>query len=566
MKLRHIRLAASLFMILSLILPTLTTTSYSASAASESITIKDPILENIVRSILVKPTGSITAEDAAKVTEIDTMKSYDAMVQGASGSQDAASGEMFGTFPGIQSLEGLQYFTNLTRLNIAQDYTHSYIPEHNIKDLAPLRNLSNLEEVTVSAASLGSMDGLQNLTKLKKLTLQYNGSLSDLNPLRNLTSLEELDLTGNHVQDLSPIGGLSKLRKLVLDTNPLVDVEPLRGLKNLTELSFSYLTIANDNPNPKPIGLEPLSGLTNLVRLNIEAARIQDLTPIASLSRLEQLDAGQNPQLIHPEIVAKFPGLTRLSLPAVGLTDVSPISGLTKLEYLDISLNQLNSIESLQKLTRLRSINAVANRISSINVINHWPELEYAYFGNNSLVSIEGLKTGPNLKQLDIENNIVDYREPSGSSAVIQAMKKAGTEILYTKYEPFPDILFRQDRNVYALGRMVSLSEAPFNKSGRFYVPLRFVSEVLGAEVQWNKSERSVTIREDNRLLKLVIGEKNILVNGKRVETDAAPMIVGGTTFVPVRFVSEQLGIFVQALHGSGVILKMPESTPSSSS
>lgn len=566
MKFKLIHVTARLLVILSLILPSLSISASMATAASEPITIKDPVLENIVRSILEKPTGAITAEDAAKITEIDTMNSYDAMVQGAPGSQEAAGGETFGMFPGIQSLDGLQHFTNLKRLNIAQDYTHSYIPEHKIKDLAPLKNLSNLEEVTVSAASLESMDGLQNLAKLKKLTLQYNGSLSDLNPLRNLTSLEELDLTGNHVQDLSPIGGLLKLRKLVLDTNPLVEVGPLHGLKNLTELSFSYLTIANDNPNPKPIGLEPLSGLTNLVRLNIEAARIQDLTPIASLSKLEHLDAGQNPQLQHPEIVAKFPGLTRLSLPAAGLTDVSPISGLTKLEYLDISLNQLNSIESLQKLTRLHSINAVANRISSINVINHWPELEYAYFGNNSLVSIEGLKAGSKLKQLDIENNIVDYREPSGSSSVIQTMKKAGTEVLYTKYEPFPDILFRQDRNVYVLGRMVSLSEAPFNKSGRFYVPLRFVSEVLGADVEWNKTERSVTIGEDNRLLKLVIGEKNILVNGKRVETDAAPMIVGGTTFVPVRFVSEQLGIFVQALHGSGVILKLPESSPSSSS
>lgn len=565
MKFKRIYVTVRLILLLSLILPSLTTTSYSASAASGSITIKDPVLENIVRSILEKPTGSITAEDASKVTEIDTMKSYDAMVQGASGSQDAAGGETFGMFPGIQSLEGLQHFVNLKRLHIAQDYAHNYIPEHKIKDLAPLRQLSSLEEVTVSSASLESMDGLQNLTKLKKLTLRHNGTLSDLKPLKGLSSLEELDLTGNHVQDLSPIGGLINLRKLVLDTNPLVDVEPLRGLQNLTDLSFSNLTIANDNPNPKPIRLEPLSALTGLVRLNVEVARIQDLSPIASLTKLEQLYAGQNPQLQHPETVAKFSNLTKLSLPAVGLKDVSPMAGLTKLEYLDISMNQLSSIEGLHGLSKLQTINAVANRLSSIHVINHWPELEYAYFGSNSLVSIDGLQPGSKLKQLELENNIIDYREPSGSFSVIQALKKAGTEVLYTEYEPFPDIMFRQDRNVYALGRMISLSEAPFNEKGRFYVPLRFVSEVLGADVEWNKSDRSVTIRDDNRVLKLVIGDKSILVNGKRVETDAAPMIVGSTTFVPVRFVSEQLGIFVQALHGSGVILKLPDTAASSS-
>lgn len=391
------------------------------------------------------------------------------------------------------------------------------------------------------------------------MTLQFNGQLSDLKPLRGLTSLEELDLTGNNVADLSAIGQLPKLHKLVLDTNPLVDLKPLRGLKRLTELSFANLTIAYDNSNPKPIELEPLSGLTGLVKLNMEAARIHDLSPIASLSRLEELYTGQNPNLRHPETVKAFPNLTRLSLPAVGLKDVTPLTGLAKLEYLDISMNEIESIDALRGLSKLHTFNAAANRLSSIDVINAWPELEYAYFNQNLLVSLEGVQPGPNMKQLDIEGNIVDYREPSGSAAVIQKLKEAGAEVRYSAYEPFPDILFRQNQDVYVLGKIVKLDEAPFNNKGRFYVPLRFVSETLGSDVKWDKSARKVTIHGKNRELELTIGEKTILVNGKRMETDAAPMMVGGTTFVPVRFVSEQLGIYVQSIGNNAVGLILPD-------
>ncbi|MEC0330745.1 stalk domain-containing protein [Paenibacillus macerans] len=546
----------TLFLLLLLLPIPLFLSSAASAASSDSITIEDPVLEKIVRSLLGKPSGPITAEDAARITEIDTSKSYDAMAEGA---QNGAGDGSAGMFPGIQSLEGLQHFAHLQRLYIAPDYTHSFQPEHRIKDVAPLSKLSKLEDLTISSASLKSLDDLQNLNNLKRLTLQYNGELSDLKPLGGLTSLEELDLTGNHVADLSPIGHLPKLHKLELDANPLVDLEPLRGLKGLTELSFADLTLASDNPHPKPIGLKPLSGLTGLVKLNMEAARVADLAPIKPLSRLEELDAGQNPNLLHPETVSSFPNLTRLSLPAVGLKDVEPLTGLTKLESLDISMNQIETVDPLRGLSRLRTFNAAANRLSSLAVIKAWPELEYAHFSHNLLVSLEGVQPGPKLKLLDIEGNIVDYRELSGSAAVIQRLKEAGAEVLFTTYEPFPDILFRQTQDVYVLGKFVKLNEAPFNNKGRFYVPLRFVSETLGAGVKWDKSAHKVTIHGKNRELELTIGEKTILVNGKRVETDAAPMMVGGTTFVPVRFVSEQLGIYVQSMGNSAVGLILPD-------
>jgi len=88
----------------------------------------------------------------------------------------------------------------------------------------------------------------------------------------------------------------------------------------------------------------------------------------------------------------------------------------------------------------------------------------------------------------------------------------------------------------------VALVEAPFIANGRTYVPLRLISEAFGASVAWNNETKGVTIVKDGKKVDMVIGSSKALVNDKVVELDAPPIIRGGLTFVPVRFVSEVLG------------------------
>ncbi|MGG0822835.1 N-acetylmuramoyl-L-alanine amidase family protein [Paenibacillus turicensis] len=84
------------------------------------------------------------------------------------------------------------------------------------------------------------------------------------------------------------------------------------------------------------------------------------------------------------------------------------------------------------------------------------------------------------------------------------------------------------------------------NIKGNIMIPIRVVVEELGFEVNWVKNTRTVTIKQEGTTLQLVIDKKIAKVNSKNVTLPLAPMISNGTTLVPLRFVSEQMGLGIK--------------------
>ncbi|HOR47466.1 MAG TPA: copper amine oxidase N-terminal domain-containing protein, partial [Caldisericia bacterium] len=83
------------------------------------------------------------------------------------------------------------------------------------------------------------------------------------------------------------------------------------------------------------------------------------------------------------------------------------------------------------------------------------------------------------------------------------------------------------------------------SKTGRTMVPFRFIGEHLGATVDWfpkDKAVETVTYKLNDVYIELFIGKKTAKKNGQQIELDQEPMIVNGSTMVPVRFVTEQFG------------------------
>ncbi|MFW0860726.1 MAG: substrate-binding domain-containing protein [Dethiobacter sp.] len=76
-------------------------------------------------------------------------------------------------------------------------------------------------------------------------------------------------------------------------------------------------------------------------------------------------------------------------------------------------------------------------------------------------------------------------------------------------------------------------------------LPLRAVLGPLGAEMDWHAGTRSVSISRGRTNLGLSIGSKVATINGVRTQLAVAPRIVNGRTLVPLRFVSESLGLQV---------------------
>ena len=76
---------------------------------------------------------------------------------------------------------------------------------------------------------------------------------------------------------------------------------------------------------------------------------------------------------------------------------------------------------------------------------------------------------------------------------------------------------------------------APVIRNDRTLVPIRVITEALGGQVAWNEAAKEVTLTVNGKEIKMTIS--------KVLEKyGVAPVIIGGRTFVPVRFVADELG------------------------
>jgi hypothetical protein len=89
-------------------------------------------------------------------------------------------------------------------------------------------------------------------------------------------------------------------------------------------------------------------------------------------------------------------------------------------------------------------------------------------------------------------------------------------------------------------GTPVSFDQPPIERSGRVFVPLRGVFERLGASVVYDNGTINAT--GDGHNIQLRIGSTAALVDGTTRQLDVAPFLVGARTLVPLRFISEALG------------------------
>ena len=202
---------------------------------------------------------------------------------------------------GLRDLTGLEFATNLIRLDLAGN---------TISDISPLSGLTNLRGLFLAGNTISDISPLSGLTNLGGLFLAGN-TISDISPLSGLTNLTQLFLVGNVISDISALRGLTNLRGLFLDGNTISDISPLSGLTNLTQLFLVGNAISD---------ISALRGLTNLNRLFLDSNIISDISPLSGLTNLYGLYLSGNI-----------------------ISDISPLSGLTNLIWLDLKGQPLSA-------------------------------------------------------------------------------------------------------------------------------------------------------------------------------------------------------------------------------
>lgn len=97
--------------------------------------------------------------------------------------------------------------------------------------------------------------------------------------------------------------------------------------------------------------------------------------------------------------------------------------------------------------------------------------------------------------------------------------------------------------NIFDIGGVPYVMDAvPYIKDSRSYVPMRYLAQMLGAEVTWEQADQTVTLSNGEVTAVFTIGSTSYTVNGEALTADVAPEIVNDRAYLPARFVAEAFG------------------------
>ena len=145
-------------------------------------------------------------------------------------------------------------------------------------------------------------------------------------------------------------------------------------------------------------------------------------------------------------------------------------------------------------------------------------------------------KAGKEIKLTDKGDGKYTFTMPASKVEVKAAFKQTASKP-DKPAEEMKTVVVMQigSKTMFVNGKAYEKDAAPVIMNDRTLVPIRFVTESLGGTVAWNAETKEVTLVIDGKEIKMTIG-KTIEKYG------VAPVIINGRTFVPVRFVADELG------------------------
>ena len=176
-------------------------------------------------------------------------------------------------------------------------------------------------------------------------------------------------------------------------------------------------------------------------------------------------------------------------------------------------------------------------------IVAEWAEgsIVYLYAGDSTLVTVEDgiakkLTIGKNIYGTDADNILVSLLAYSRFAVMRPSMTNTSSVV--------PVLTEKEDNKISVTINEIprEFDVMPIIENGRTLVPMRAIFETLGATILWDEATRTVTAAKGETVVMLQIDNPTAWVNGEATSLDSPAKIVDGRTLVPIRFVAETLG------------------------
>lgn len=162
-------------------------------------------------------------------------------------------------------------------------------------------------------------------------------------------------------------------------------------------------------------------------------------------------------------------------------------------------------------------------------------------------LSSYGLKPGAKLKRLYVVNLADGQDERAMTGSVSMDNIRFTVPMAGNSLYPKANLIMIIGQKTYTVnGQKKAMDVTPVVKDNTTYVPVKYITDNFGGQTSWIASDKRISVLRGSNLLDLHLNTKEYILNGTRQASGVAPLIVNNRTLVPIRLVSERLGISVK--------------------
>ena len=360
-------------------------------------------------------------------------------------------------------------------------------------------DVSSIRAIMLETERVSSLQGIQALTSLGSLKIT-DSQLSDLSPLAGLP-IYWLDLSNDQISNISVLSGFPELQFAYMKNNHISDVSPLMGLSKLAEVEFTG----------NPVSEASVRALT-CGSIKFVAAVVATSTPTVAPTNTPE-----------PTVAATAtPAPTSTPVP----TNTPEPTVAPTATPIPVVVTPTPEPTPIPVVTPV-----VTPGATTTPVVTPAPIIT------------------PVVTEVPVVTPVIEQTTPAAVviDPTVVVKKNAKVKEVVVEATPVPKViaLTVNSNSMDVNGSSAKIDEqgsAPIVIDGRTVLPIRSIVEALGGTIAWDAKSKMVTINFNGTVINLIIDDTNAKVNGEDKKLDVPAMIKSDRTYVPLRFVAENLG------------------------